>query len=93
MAFGTLVQLTLEKRSLEEIEQYIGFYISLGLPVTLEDIKLAGASREDIIKVAEAASIEEETIHNAFQITADEVADAIIAADQYARAFKEKYQQ
>lgn len=93
VAFGTLVQLTLEKRSLEEIEQYIGFYISLGLPVTLEDIKLAGASREDIIKVAEAASIEEETIHNAFQITADEVADAIIAADQYARAFKEKYQQ
>src|SRR5699024_11929517 len=40
VAFGTLVQLTLENRSLEEIEQYIDFYISLDLPVTLEDIKL-----------------------------------------------------
>ena len=89
MAFGTLVQLALEKRSLEEIERYIAFYISLGLPVTLEDIKLKDASKEDIMKVAEAATIEEETIHAAFDVTADDVADAIIAADQYAKAFKE----
>lgn len=91
VAFGTLVQLALEKRSLEEIEQYIAFYISLGLPVTLEDIKLKDASKEDIMKVAEAATIEEETIHAAFDVTADDVADAIIAADQYAKAFKEKH--
>jgi glycerol dehydrogenase len=91
VAFGTLVQLALEKRSLEEIERYIAFYISLGLPVTLEDIKLKDASKEDIMKVAEAATIEEETIHAAFDVTADDVADAIIAADQYAKAFKEKH--
>ncbi|QNV53553.1 Glycerol dehydrogenase [Bacillus velezensis] len=91
VAFGTLVQLALEKRSLEEIERYIAFYISLGLPVTLEDIKLKDASKEDIMKVAEAATIEEETIHAAFDVAADDVADAIIAADQYAKAFKEKH--
>lgn len=91
VAFGTLVQLALEKHSLEEIERYIEFYISLGLPVTLEDIKLKEASREDIMKVAEAATIEEETIHAAFSVKAEDVADAIIAADQYAKSYKEKH--
>jgi len=91
VAFGTLVQLALEERSLYEIERYIDFYISLDLPVTLKDIKLEGASREDIMKVAKTATNESETIHNAFNVTADDVADAIFAADQYARAFIEKY--
>ncbi|MCY8839281.1 glycerol dehydrogenase [Bacillus atrophaeus] len=92
VAFGTLVQLALEEHSLEEIERYIEFYISLGLPVTLEDIKLKDASKEDIMKVAKAATIEEETIHAGFNVTAEDVADAIIAADQYAKAYKEKHQ-
>ncbi|AIF42908.1 glycerol dehydrogenase [Virgibacillus sp. SK37] len=91
VAFGTLVQLTLEDSSLEEIERYIGFYISLDLPVTLEDIKLKDAKREDIWKVAEAANVKEETIHNGFNVTVDEVVDAIFATDQYAKAYKLKY--
>ncbi|TFJ94138.1 glycerol dehydrogenase [Lentibacillus salicampi] len=91
VAFGTLVQLTLEKHSIGEIERYIKLYVSLGLPVTLEDIKLKDASRDDIMKVAEAATTDGETIHQAFNITADDVADAIYAADQYAKAYKEKH--
>lgn len=91
VAFGTLVQLALEKHSLAEIERYIQFYISLDLPVTLEDIKLKDATKEDILKVAKAATVEGETIHNAFNVAADEVADAIIAADQYATAYKKSY--
>ncbi|TMN20868.1 glycerol dehydrogenase [Lentibacillus cibarius] len=91
VAFGTLAQLALEKHSLEEMERYIGFYISLDLPVTLEDIKLKDATREDIMKVAEAAIVDGETIHNGFNVTADEVADAIFAADQYSKAYKKKY--
>ncbi|WP_284139383.1 glycerol dehydrogenase [Virgibacillus sp. LDC-1] len=90
VAFGTLVQLTLEQHSIHEIERYIELYISLDLPVTLEDIKLKNASQEDIRKVAEAATVEGETIHQAFNITADDVVDAIYATDQYARAYKEK---
>lgn len=91
VAFGTLVQLALENRSINEIERYIGFYISLDLPVTLEDIKLKDAKREDIMKVAEAANVDGETIHNGFNVTADEIVDGIYAADQYAKAYKQKY--
>lgn len=91
VAFGTLVQLALEKRDLREIERYIALYTSLDLPVTLEDIKLKDATRDDIMKVAQAATTEGETIHQAFKVTADDVADAIFAADQYAKAYKEKH--
>ncbi len=68
VAFGTLVQLALEKRDLKEIERYIELYTSLGLPVTLGDIELKDAPRDDIMKVAEAATTEGESIHQAFNV-------------------------
>ncbi|WP_223068198.1 glycerol dehydrogenase [Paenibacillus caui] len=91
VAFGTLVQLALEKRPQAEIERYIDFYLKLELPVTLEDIKLKDASRDDLYRVAEAATKEGETSHNLpFPVTADDVLDAILAADQYSLAYKRK---
>lgn len=90
VAFGTLVQLALERHSLEEIERYIRFYLSLNLPVDLNDIHLGEASMDDIMKVANATTVEGETIHNGFDVTAEEVADAILAADQYSKTYKEK---
>ncbi|WP_214893615.1 glycerol dehydrogenase [Exiguobacterium sp. H66] len=90
VAFGTLVQLALEQHNQEEIERYIAFYMDLGLPVTLEDVKLKDASRDDILKVGEAATADGETIHDGFDVTAEEVADAIIAADRYSKAYQAK---
>ncbi|MBR2757870.1 MAG: glycerol dehydrogenase [Exiguobacterium sp.] len=90
VAFGTLVQLALEGRPQEEFEQYVAFYMALDLPVTLEDIKLKDASRDDILKVGKAATADGETIHSGFDVTPEEVADAIIAADRYARLYKEQ---
>ncbi|WP_214807859.1 glycerol dehydrogenase [Exiguobacterium sp. s102] len=90
VAFGTLVQLALEQHSQEEIERYIAFYMDLGLPVTLEDVKLKDASRDDILKVGKAATADGETIHDGFDVTAEEVADAIIAADRYSKAYQAK---
>ncbi|WP_113869674.1 glycerol dehydrogenase [Paraliobacillus ryukyuensis] len=92
VAFGTLTQLALgdhKDHKLDEINRYIDFYLALGLPVTLEDIKLKNVSDEDLMKVAELAVQEGESIHNLpGRITADQVVDAIKAADQYAQAYK-----
>ncbi|WP_079707975.1 glycerol dehydrogenase [Paraliobacillus ryukyuensis] len=89
VAFGTLTQLALEDRTLDEINRYIDFYLALRLPVTLEDIKLKNVSDEDLMKVAELAVQEGGSIHNLpGTITADQVVDAIKAADQYAQAYK-----
>jgi glycerol dehydrogenase len=91
VAFGTLVQLALEQRPLHEIERYIDFYLQLDLPVTLEDLKLKDTPVEDLYRVAQAATKEGETAANLpFKVTADDVLDAILAADQYSKAYKAK---
>lgn len=90
VTFGTLVQLALERRTQGEIERYINFYISLGLPVDLNDIHLGEATMDDIMKVAKETTVKGETIHHGFDVSAEEVADAIIAADQYSKTYKEK---
>ncbi|SES22375.1 glycerol dehydrogenase [Salipaludibacillus aurantiacus] len=94
VAYGTLTQLVLENRPKEEIFRYIKLYHSLNLPITLEDIKLADASSDDLRRIGEAAVKEGETIHNMpFTVTADDVVQALLAADRYAKAFKQSEKQ
>lgn len=82
VAFGTLVQLVLENRSNEELEEVLNFCVSVGLPVTLKQIGVTEATPEKIRKVAEMSCAEDETIHNTpFQVTSEMVYDAILAAD------------
>ncbi|PES30798.1 glycerol dehydrogenase [Bacillus thuringiensis] len=91
VAFGTLVQMALESWTTEELYNYIDFCIKLGLPTTLEDLNLGDASKEELMKVAEAACQDGETIHNMpFEISPEMVFDAIIAADAYATEYKLK---
>ncbi|WP_432403174.1 hypothetical protein [Wukongibacter sp. M2B1] len=56
--------LVLENRPLEEIGEVIGFCIEVGSPVTLKELGIKEVSYQDIMKVAEAAYVEGETIHN-----------------------------
>lgn len=82
VAYGTLVHLLLELHSKEELEKYITFYKSLGLPTTLKEMHLENASYDDLLKVGKAATQEEETMKNlSSTITADDVAQAILAVD------------
>ncbi|HEM3118789.1 TPA: glycerol dehydrogenase [Streptococcus suis] len=84
VAYGTLTQLFLENRPKEELEKYIRFYQALNLPTTLEELHLADASYEDLLKVGQQATIEGETIHGMpFAISAEDVAEALMAVDYY----------
>jgi glycerol dehydrogenase len=70
--------LMLEERQVEEV---VDFCLEVGLPVALEDIGLEGLGREELEKLAEAACIEGETIHNMpFEVHPGMVVDAILAA-------------
>lgn len=83
VAYGTLVQLVLELHPKAELQKYIDFYRKLGLPTTLEEMHLDTASYEDLLRVGEAATQEGETMGNlSNDITADDVASAILAVDQ-----------
>ncbi len=82
VAFGTLVQLVLENRDREEIEAVLNFCAEVGLPITLSDIGIANASKEDIMQVAIATTKEGETIHNMpFKVDAEMVYGAIVTAN------------
>ncbi|MDR3592471.1 MAG: glycerol dehydrogenase [Negativicutes bacterium] len=91
VAFGTIVMLVLENRPQEEIDEVVQLCLSVGLPTTLKDLGQENISREDLLKVAQAASAPKESIHNeAFPVTADDVAAAILVADAIGRSYVEE---
>ena len=86
VAYGTLAQLFLENRDIEELNKFICFYQKLHLPTTFADLKISDITYEELVKVGKAATAEGETIHRMpFAVTAEEVADALIAVDTYVR--------
>ena len=91
VAFTTFVQLVLENAPMDEIEALLDFSLSVGLPVSLEDLDVKEVKYEDILKVATKACIPEESIHAMpFEVTPDSVAQAIIAADAFGRDYKKR---
>lgn len=87
VTYGTLTQLFLENRPKEELDKYIHFYQALGLPTTLKELKLGDADYETLLKVGQQATIEGETIHGMpFEVTAEDVANALLAVDAYVKS-------
>lgn len=88
VGFGTLTQLILENREMDLLETVLDFMVTVGLPITLEGIGLKDVSHEELRRVAEAATAPDETIHNEpFEVTAEDVVDAIIGADALGRSY------
>ncbi|WP_038025477.1 glycerol dehydrogenase, partial [Tetragenococcus muriaticus] len=93
VAFTTLIQLVLEDAAKEEINTVLHFYDSVGLPMTLEDIGVNEITYDQALEVAQKACIPEESIHSMpFPITEDQVANAIIVADQVGEEYKKNGQ-
>ena len=82
VAFGTLVSLFLTDKPSDTIDEVYTFCERVGLPTTLAAVGLAEAEDEDLMKVAEAACAEGETIHNEpMPVTSDMVFAALKTAD------------
>jgi glycerol dehydrogenase len=64
VAIGTLASLFLTDKPKDIIGEVYSFCELVGLPTTLAEIGLSSASDEDLMKVAETACAEGETIHN-----------------------------
>jgi glycerol dehydrogenase len=91
VAYGTLTQLFLEGRSEEEFDRYLDFDLSLGLPTTLADLKIPDATDEDLLKVGEQATAPADTMSRMpFEVTPDDVAQAMRGVDAYSRAYQER---
>jgi len=91
VAFGTIVQLVLEKSPIKEFEEVVKFCIDVGLPVTLSDLGYENLRTKDIMTVAEAACAEGQFIHNEpFAVNKNMTYDAILEADSLGRSYKAK---
>lgn len=82
VAYGILTQLVLEGYSEKEILRYADFFKAIELPTTLKDLHLEDAPYEDLVEIGKLATIEEETTKNMNpDLTAEQVADAILAVN------------
>lgn len=87
VAYGTLAQLVLEDRPLEEVKEVYSFFRQVGLPTSLAEIGIADATDEDLLKVGEHACGSDETMGNMpFEVTPVDVAHALRAADALGKA-------
>lgn len=83
VAFGTLVHLVLENAPSEEWNTVLGYCRSVGLPTCLADLGVTETTDDRLMKVAEVATAEGETIHHMpFPVTAGMVFNAIRTADR-----------
>jgi len=90
VAFGTLVQLILEKRQEREVEEVLRFCTHVGLPTTFGEICSTGLTREDLMAVAAAAcSPVNFMASEPFPVSPDQVYEALVAADARGRSFRE----
>ncbi|MBQ9320872.1 MAG: glycerol dehydrogenase [Eubacterium sp.] len=90
VAFGSLAQLMLENASEEELDEAFGFCLSVGLPVTLEELGITEDVQETVKKIAAVALLPEKSTYNMpFPVSEESVADAILAADLYGKALKQ----
>jgi len=88
VAYGIIVQLVAEGSPMSEIREVIEFHKSVGLPITLDDMGI-DATPENIKLIAQA-SMHSCWVSEPFDVTWENVYDAIMSAESLGRYFKEK---
>lgn len=80
VAIGTLASLFLTDKPSHVIDEVYGFCEAVGLPTMLADIGLNADAADDLMRIAERACIEDETIHNEpVPVTPEDVVAALKA--------------
>jgi len=88
VAFGTLTQIVMENRSLEQIEEVLDFCTDVGLPVTFAEMGLTATGKELDARLDVAASSVSGIINNEpFPVTTAAVKAALQGADALGRAY------
>lgn len=89
VAFGTICQLVAENASMEQIDEVIKFCMSVGLPITLEDVKV-NATEENVRIIAESSVANSYWPAQPAPVTVESVMDIVFAADALGRYYYEK---
>lgn len=90
VAFGILVMLVMEGKTMDEINEVLNFCHTVGLPVCMEDIGVANVTDEDYRRVAEQACTREIIYNMNFEVNPAVVYNALKTAGAIGKAFKDK---
>ncbi|WP_333649305.1 glycerol dehydrogenase [Lacrimispora sp.] len=86
VAFGTITQLVLENRSMEEIQKIIRFCQEIGLPTSFKDLGIDQVSDEKLMEAAKASCADNDTMGNMpFEVSPEDVLAAMKVADKLGR--------
>ena len=88
VSFGVLTELHLSGADPEEMHQVYEFNRKVGLPTTLADIGVTDIDDEILMQVAKATFDDPYLHHEGINIRAEDIAEAILAADAMGRALK-----
>src|SRR5690625_257764 len=93
VAFSLIATLLLESAPDEEVYDLANFLKEIKLPLTLEDLGVDEWNEEEMMKVAEAATADDETATNMTQqLTPEDVYTAIQQADNIMQQVKDGYE-
>jgi len=82
---GSVTQLVLEGAPTSDIRDFIEFTTRVGLPTTLTEVGLRADDSESLRTIADAATVEGETIHSMpFDVHSDDVASALASIERFA---------
>ena len=83
VAFGLITQLCLdEDKEIAEVNRVVDFMITIGLPVTFDDINLKEVTPEKLKTIGDICGCKGSLCENhPFAVTPDSIVDAMIAAD------------
>jgi len=90
VGYGVITQLCLDKTfDAEERSKIVDFEIAIGLPVTFSDLGLKNVDRNRLKTIGDICGGEGSLCANhPFEVTSDDVVDAMIAADELGRERK-----
>lgn len=82
VAFGTVTQLILENKPMEELSEIVVFLHKCGLPVCMKDLGIDQCSDEDLLRAAKEACAPNDTMGNMpFAVIPEDVVAAMKATD------------
>ncbi len=87
VAFGLITQLILEGQPQSEIDMIIEFQRTVGLPITMAEVGIDSGDETALNLIAETTVAPGETCHHEpFEVRADAIKAALLAADKLGRA-------
>ena len=72
----------------DDLFDLIDWMVSIGLPVTLDELGITDHSREHLMPAAELACAENDTLHNLpVEVNPEKVYNAMLAANAFGKAY------